>query len=81
MRTQQGKAAVRECLRFFAPSDVVALQRLDALGVLVLHALEDDQPAARRFDTVVENAEQMTDAAKLLIENKIQEFGISCLRS
>jgi hypothetical protein len=52
-------------LRLFDPGDAVALKRLDALGVHVLHADEANQPATWRIDPVVEHSELSTDAELL----------------
>jgi hypothetical protein len=44
---------------------VKPLQRLDALAVGVLHALEEDHTAARRVDLGVEDFEHIPNAERL----------------
>jgi predicted NBD/HSP70 family sugar kinase len=43
---QQVKAGLAQALSFLHPSAVVTLQRLDTVGGVVLHALEDDHAVA-----------------------------------
>ncbi len=64
-RAQQVQAADRQGLRLLDPGDVVALQRLDALGGVVLHALEDDAAAPRPQDAVGQHPEVAAEAQRL----------------
>ena|SRR5436190_11753917 len=56
---------MRERLRLFDPGDTEALQALDGLCRVILHALEDDKPLAGCFYAVVEDAEQWPHAEAL----------------
>ena len=47
-----------------------ALQALDALGRVILHALKDDEPVAGRFDAVVEDAEERAYAEGLDLRSR-----------
>ena len=59
--SEQGEAAMAKRLRLFDPGDLEALQALDALRRVILHADEDDEAVAWRLYAVVEDAEQRPD--------------------
>jgi len=63
-RPQQGQTARAEILRLLDPGALEAFQRLDRLGGVVAHALEDDEAAARGRDPVAEDLEFGTNAER-----------------
>ncbi len=61
-RAQQFQAHGAQGLRLFHPGSVKPLERLDAVGRVVLHALEDDDAAAWRVDLVLLDVELLRHA-------------------
>jgi hypothetical protein len=49
-----------ERLRLFAPGSLETLQRLDAFGCMVLHALEGDYTVAWRLDDLSKHLEAVS---------------------
>lgn len=58
-RPQQVERPLREGLCLFHPRDVEALETLDALGRVVLHAVEDDNAVVRSLDAGIEDMERI----------------------
>jgi hypothetical protein len=56
-RAKQLQRIGRKRLRFLDPCPLEAFERLDALGGVILHPLEDDYPVAGRLDAIGEDLE------------------------
>ncbi len=61
----QVDAVLRRAVGLFPPTALEPLQRLDAVGRVVLHALEHDDAAAGRLDLGFQNLEQARHAESL----------------
>jgi hypothetical protein len=63
------ETALESVLRFLNPRPVIALQGLDRLGRVVLHALEDDDAALAGLDAAVLNVEVQTKSSRSAIDS------------
>ena len=72
-RAQQRKTARAQILRLVDPADAKPLQRLDGVGGVILHAPENDNAVARRFDLVAIDLEPVaeTEAGDLAFDQAL----------
>src|SRR5204863_3041123 len=80
--TQQCEASRGKALRFIDPGDAKSFQRLDRFRGVILHAAEDDEAVAGRFDLVGENLEALayTQSGKLAFDQPLARLRQRALR-